>query len=453
MAWHPIINVACPWAGGGGECGAHVAALWRKNCLKAAGLSVIGSGDGDSLHGGAGVDVLSNALPTPAAGSFANPDAWIGLEQPDGSQLVLQNKNGSVNVFLHAYSVAAGFTGGGISARPTATDEVCWGHPHAPASEAKFALNIDTYLNFIYGDEEDGLIPWFFWQAAASGGAPGFAAGCCGHVLLRDVATGEQDPSMQYDYLDGQWAPFDSLLRDGAWFDLGGGGEAYKTLYAGGIILRGVSSYLPEKSLANPTDSLRRTRRADWWHVDGGLTNAYWRGRSDAILSPWDIGAGADYNKLARDQNGEIYVAMAGTSGSRGLLIPGWPDVSTCPLPDLGGGVSVEDVVLIEELGGDATAPTLTVVSPAGSDIGPRQPFVIDVTDDAGLGLVVLTVELGSAHEVVWLRDAFAAGYSALSTCTPIAGGYRFAVNRAGGWPSSPTFHVEAIDLGGNLGA
>jgi hypothetical protein len=103
----------------------------------------------------------------------------------------------------------------------------------------------------------------------------------------------------------------------------------------------------------------------------------------------------------------------------------------------------------------DVTPPVLTVVSPAGSAISAGQQFVVEVTDATGFALVVLTVELpaGGAHEVVWMSGNFASAYSASSTIAAIANGYRFSILRRGGWSASPTFHVEAIDTSGNVGA
>ena len=103
--------------------------------------------------------------------------------------------------------------------------------------------------------------------------------------------------------------------------------------------------------------------------------------------------------------------------------------------------------------GGDVTPPTLTVVSPpAGGSIQPGEAFVVDVTDNVGIRLLAITVELGSTHEVVWLRDAFGPSYVGRSSRTAITDGYRYTIARAGGWNASPTFHVEAVDVGGNLG-
>lgn len=449
MAWTSYTNELRPLLSGG-IYGPHVCAYAIKERLKIAGCTVVASGDGVGAYG-LGSDVITNYNPVPAPNSFANPLAWIALAHPGGKQFLLQNRNDIISqaYFLSAYSKAAGFVGGAFNTRATAADEVCHGHAgHAPTAEQHFAW-ADVYANMVVGDEIGGVIPWHHWQVVAG---TALNAQHIGHGVLKATATGELDVSFQH-HGPGAWSAFGGTPEGAAWYDVGGGGEAYYTAYAGALYM-GANYYLPQKVEPNPTDGLRRTRRVDWWHVLGAPTKARWRGYCDLLWSPRDTSVLAEYNRLLRDQNGEIYVQLAHGAAGTGICIPGWPSVATCPLPDLGGGVVVEDVLLIDQISGDVSPPALTVVSPpVGGPIRPDEAFVIDVTDDIGLGLVVLTVETGSAHEVVWLRDAFSTAYSALSTRTAIAGGYRFSVRRIGGWTAAPIFHVEAIDNAGNLGA
>jgi hypothetical protein len=179
-----------------------------------------------------------------------------------------------------------------------------------------------------------------------------------------------------------------------------------------------------------------------------------WKGRGDVIWSP-DTSVANPWNHLWRDQHGEIYLALDG-GGIDGVLLPGWPSVATCPLPDLGAGPVVHDLSVLDlATSPDVTLPVITVISPpVGSTIRPSDPFVVEVTDAGGLALLVLTVELpaGGAHEVVWIKGAFSSAYSEQSTITAIADGYRFSLLRRTGWSASPTFHVEVVDTAGNVG-
>jgi hypothetical protein len=148
---------------------------------------------------------------------------------------------------------------------------------------------------------------------------------------------------------------------------------------------------------------------------------------------------------------------MRGAGDNDGMCLPGWPSAATCPLPDAGAGVSVLDVELINPMptSPDVTPPTIAVVSPTpGGVIRRDEAFVVDVTDASGLALIVLTAEIpaGGAHEVVWLKDSFSGPYATGSTRAAIADGYRYTIQRTGGWTAAPTFHVEAVDTAGNVG-
>lgn len=101
----------------------------------------------------------------------------------------------------------------------------------------------------------------------------------------------------------------------------------------------------------------------------------------------------------------------------------------------------------------DIDPPTISVVSPTpDGPIRPLEAFVIDITDPEGISLSVITCQMGGVHEVVWLRNAFSDDYLAGSSREAITDGWRYTIRRDGGWVASPTFNVEAVDLGGNFG-
>lgn len=99
---------------------------------------------------------------------------------------------------------------------------------------------------------------------------------------------------------------------------------------------------------------------------------------------------------------------------------------------------------------------TVNVISPTpGSTITTTTPFVVEVTDDSGaFRRVILTVqyERSGVVEVVHDGDGFKGHYASSSSRSLISGGWRYNILRAGGWTSSPTFEVYAIDRQGNEG-
>ena len=74
------------------------------------------------------------------------------------------------------------------------------------------------------------------------------------------------------------------------------------------------------------------------------------------------------------------------------------------------------------------------------------------MTDETALRRVVLLSRFaGRNDEVIHDGTEFRAPYSASSTRTAIAGGFRFRVRRTGGWPSSPSILPLAVDTSGNV--
>lgn len=109
--------------------------------------------------------------------------------------------------------------------------------------------------------------------------------------------------------------------------------------------------------------------------------------------------------------------------------------------------------VPIEVLTVDTVAPTLTVISPpAGSQITSTAIITFDVTDNEALQDTMVWVDHAGLWEVVWGGElaGFAPGFADGSTRTAISGGYRYQVQRLGGWLSSPTFHALVFDQSGN---
>lgn len=103
---------------------------------------------------------------------------------------------------------------------------------------------------------------------------------------------------------------------------------------------------------------------------------------------------------------------------------------------------------------GDVVAPTFALVSPAAGSTLPAgsTPIVFDVKDELALERVsgVFVAFSDANEEVAWDGVALAAAYSAGSSMTAVAGGYRFSLVRAGGWKSNPTVYASARDSAGN---
>ena len=100
----------------------------------------------------------------------------------------------------------------------------------------------------------------------------------------------------------------------------------------------------------------------------------------------------------------------------------------------------------------DASAPAVSNVQPpAGTPIARNSPLFFDVTDDSGsFRRIIVTADFSSgAVEVVHDGDGFARGYEA-GVRSVIPGGFRYRVQRAGGWPNGPTIRAVAIDPQGN---
>lgn len=97
------------------------------------------------------------------------------------------------------------------------------------------------------------------------------------------------------------------------------------------------------------------------------------------------------------------------------------------------------------------SAPIVSNVTPApGTPITAAAVIGVDVTDDASLRRVLVTVAFPSLGrtELAHDGDGFTQQYG-LSRRDNITGGYRYALQRQGGWPASPRLLVYAVDADG----
>lgn len=104
---------------------------------------------------------------------------------------------------------------------------------------------------------------------------------------------------------------------------------------------------------------------------------------------------------------------------------------------------------LEDDVEGDA--PVIALVSPAEGAISETDDIVVDVTDaDGDLSRVTLYLAMplvGIVEAVYdWDTSAFLGAYTAASSVTPIANGFRFTLDRGGWVDENITLHVVAHD-------
>lgn len=141
------------------------------------------------------------------------------------------------------------------------------------------------------------------------------------------------------------------------------------------------------------------------------------------------------------DVDGSVYETDPVYSGAFGTVVPGTVYSLGCPV----------------YVAPDTTAPVISNWSPAlGTVIGEMQPISFDVADDSGelRRVIVHAVFADGVAEVVHDGSEWRGYYRTDSNQRVlITKGYRYTVLRHGGWPSSPTFNVFAIDSSGNEAA
>lgn len=136
----------------------------------------------------------------------------------------------------------------------------------------------------------------------------------------------------------------------------------------------------------------------------------------------------------------------------------GWLKSMIAVAQSVEAGDDVQPITVFPETEVDpGDPPEVGNVSPApGTPITTTTPLVFEVTDDSGtFRRIILAVafsagELAGVTEIAHDGDAFVGHYSTGCTRDPIAGGFRFTLLRAGGWPASPTLRVFAVDTAGN---
>lgn len=108
-----------------------------------------------------------------------------------------------------------------------------------------------------------------------------------------------------------------------------------------------------------------------------------------------------------------------------------------------------------ETIGASAgAAPVVSLVSPpAGTRLTRTDPIVVEVSDDTNLAYhMIVALYPAGRHELVLDGGDPSLTTNYHWTRTAISGGWRYAVQRKGGWHAAPTLRVVGVDDGGQLG-
>ncbi len=429
-----------------------------------AGWAVTASGDGGSLFefsgstGGAGTgsgggsDVLTSntSAGTGGAGDASTPNAWIVLTDPSGSQLLFQVGSAVgtswdmyANIF---YLPGGGYLPAGISATvPPATvaGEVELsgaGRGSSGTNFVPFSGGTKTYSILFDTALEEGVYRWL-WYVQDSDGSPHDCVGL-----------------LTFDYYP-SW-------ETARWFILGGHTNGFSDTSPDGLYEVQSEGQAAERTITVP-NFLSQTIYSSSWSPDGTNDDPV-TGATIVATVPYlrqynvtneEYGPLIMKDVLVRTENGgPTYPDYLDWNGMRyvyhgDLLLPhGTTADAVVPSGGSDSGATVLDIR--PSVGGvaDTTAPTLTNVSPAsGATIGAGDSITFDVTDETGLREVIVGVEFLSSGAYEFAHDgtSFAQSYRA-STRTAISGGFRYVLQRSGGWPSSPRIQIFAIDTSGN---
>lgn len=181
-----------------------------------------------------------------------------------------------------------------------------------------------------------------------------------------------------------------------------------------------------------------------------------WTGTGYTLVTTVLTGGGT--GAFSASVSAGTYRALYDDATNRGISIQGTAGVSTFDIT-IGGG-------------GDATAPTITIISPTPGtapgdpggfsldwSVARMTPIVLEITDAApgNRYQAIVCRYPGNPNElVVYRRGAFRGEWAALSSEAAITNGKRLTILPATGWPSSDAlndvvFEVDAIDSAGNL--
>jgi hypothetical protein len=378
----------------------------------------------------------------------AAPHSWIVLQHPVRPSQVMFDLDNAAPRKLHFYwSPSGGFSGGTISARPTASDEI-------DASDAllNWFANISSSFTskIIALHSEDGTCTRIVGAQHASS-KPALV------MMLEQLTDRGEDWNAPSPGEAVFFASPGSTVADGA----GSVATFYRPATAPGHIYHDGSAYtarIATVAYDNGTLGLLAEQTA------GNTGNELGTGSPFALAPLWlvsdDVGVRGVLGGIVDAWAGPDSVAQGHTypaaSAERVLfqadqLVLPWtgdgtvPAIAASPADTTSAG---------HELGiyADASPPVVDNFSPPnGTEIEAADPLFFDVTDDSGLFRRVLVLVLQEGRwEAAYDGDSFLEPYDQSSEVTNIAGGFRFQLRRDIGWVGTVTVRIFAIDQSGN---
>lgn len=197
---------------------AAIAVYLLKTALKAAGWTVVRSGDATSYFN-ASDGITSGAS---GAGGLNNTGAWFVIQMPGSTRQLCIQRNSTAQAYRIKYSPVNGFTGGAPSATvvPSATDEkvICGtGTDGSPTGQTVFAADGTYRTQICVGGAAEGynfyMASYLFTTGAGSVG---------GTIFLDKLLAGSYPPSDTDPYVIGVHTNSVTALLSSAFSDASG---------------------------------------------------------------------------------------------------------------------------------------------------------------------------------------------------------------------------------------
>jgi hypothetical protein len=434
-------------------------ALWSliNLLVGSAGYSKIKDSDGSAMSS-SGTQVTSGSA---GANGLGNDSAWVLLRSPDSALYIsIQHSANAANRNWRFKCSTATPTGGSATQVPTATDDAVYSGGGTDASP--------TFNDEVIG-ESDGSSYWFnavatttapyvFCAFSWADGAPSgnvsslifldfvqawtLASADVFPYVLKAVSIGSGNDCANIAALS-QPDPGVSRTAPWTWLAKGLGGEGFVLTPMSGRANSITVPQAPDKVPVNPV-----TGKFDLLPIE------YLRD-SDAPADPKGLKGWStlfSWRPLTTHATGDLYSA-AGTKDNialSDLVLNLWAGDTPS---GTGTTPATRSARIFTAPAPDSTVPVISNWVPTpGTTIQPGTALQFDVTDvNADLNVIVVKVAFagGGAFEIAHDGSQLGPNYS--GSRTVITNGFRYVLNRSGGWPSTPTITIYAVDSSGNL--